>query len=541
MDIVFFVEVDGVAWKVLSDGSWVEVDRGEVIPQDIPILNATLANETVLQSIEQEEPSETNVDIPEDIARLLDDNMVQSPYSLQASSSSPDGNTLSGSGLILTGYVRSDLSETLAKAGFQTLGSDSSDDERTEITDNTFVLTNKSEISVTITDGGDGYENQFEVPSATIFGTTIGVRDGIAIQVTVTDIEGNEIVLFSEANNDQYRIDGVDLTGLQEGALNVTAVVSDITGNSISSTDDTIKDTIAEIQGGLDGFGDATINQIEQTQDRLFGSVIDVEDGQSIQIQVTDESGLSLQFETVVSNGSWVIKDVDLSTLQDGVLTVISETIDVAGNPAIDTSTINKDTLAKITIQIDDGDGAIDLFEAPSVRLFGNVNEIENGQPVNVIVTDQNGNVLSFQTVVVDQTWEITGADFTSLVDGPLTAKASSFDIAGNKADANDTSQIVLDGTITVDIIDGGDGFENRFEVPSVIIEGTTDNIPDGATILLTITDVDGKQVSTSAVANDGVYRVEGVDIASLAEGDLAVRAEVDGAFTTIEAFDDTV
>ncbi|MDR9830450.1 hypothetical protein RCJ22_33230, partial [Vibrio sp. FNV 38] len=108
-------------------------------------------------------------------------------------------------------------------------------------------------------------------------------------------------------------------------------------------------------------------------------------------------------------------------------------------------------------------------------------------------------------------------------------------------ADAQDTSQIVLDGEITVDILDGGDGFENRFEVPSVIIEGTTDNIPDGATILLTITDVDGKQVSTSAVANDGVYRVEGVDIASLAEGDLTVRAEVGGAFTTIEAFDDTI
>ncbi|MGR5542493.1 hypothetical protein ACPV5V_28500, partial [Vibrio campbellii] len=93
-----------------------------------------------------------------------------------------------------------------------------------------------------------GYENRFEVPSATILGTAADVRDGIPIQVTVTDINGNQVVLATVAENNQYRIDNVDLTGLAEGELIVTATVSDVTGNSISANDQTIKDTLADIQ-----------------------------------------------------------------------------------------------------------------------------------------------------------------------------------------------------------------------------------------------------------------------------------------------------
>ncbi|MDR9830966.1 hypothetical protein RCJ22_35870, partial [Vibrio sp. FNV 38] len=182
----------------------------------------------------------------------------------------------------------------------------------------------------------------------------------------------------------------------------------------------------------------------------------------------------SVSVATTVSAQSWSIADVDLTSLQDGVLTVTSTTIDIAGNPATNTSTINKDTFAQISIEIEDGDGTVDLFEAPAMRLFGSVDGIEEGQRVDITVTDQAGTTLTYQTTVVNQGWEITGADFTSFVDGPLTATAASVDLVGNTADAQDTSQIVLDGTITVDILDGGDGFENRFEVPSVIIEGTT-------------------------------------------------------------------
>ncbi|GAL09789.1 RTX toxins and related Ca2+-binding proteins [Vibrio astriarenae] len=394
---------------------------------------------------------------------------------------------------------------------------------------------------MTIEDGGDGYENRFEVPSVTIFGSTTSVRDGITINVVVTDVEGNQLLLTAVAQNDQYRIEGVDLSGLAEGQLQVTATVSDITGNSVSASDDTIKDTLADIQGGLDGFGDATINQVEQSQDRLFGTVSNVESGQPITIYVGDVFGNQLQFDTQVRGSAWVINNIDLSSLSDGNLTVTTETIDIAGNPAVDVSMITKDTFAEITIQIDDGDGQVDLFEAPSMRLFGSVEGIEDGQPVEIEVTDSAGTTLTFNTTVVNQAWEITGADFTVFVDGDLSAVASSVDSVGNTAQSQDTSEIVLDASITVDILDGGDGYENQFEVPSVTIEGTTEKVPDGANILITITDVDGVIVSASAIANSGTYQVQNVDLSSLAEGMLTVKAEVDSSYKTVEAFDDTI
>ncbi|MGR5467256.1 RTX toxin [Vibrio astriarenae] len=547
MDVVFFVEVDGVVWKVLENGAWVQVNNSEVLSPDIPVLNATVVqvdgqtNPTENQDAEGEQTDEQAAnDIPEELAQLFQNSLATSPYA--NNTNSLDNASTSSSGLILTGYVRPDLTETLAQAGFQTRGTFSDDnDDAPEYVDNTFLLSSSSAITVEILDGGDGYENRFEVPSATILGTAADVRDGIPIQVTVTDINGNQVVLATVAENNQYRIDNVDLTGLAEGELIVTATVSDVTGNSISANDQTIKDTLADIQGGLDGFGDAAINQVEQSQDRLFGTVNNVEDGQAITILVQDILGNQIQLESTVNGNVWVIRDVDLSDLVDGVLTVYTETIDVAGNPAVDVSTIVKDTYAQITIRIDDGDGQVDLFEAPSMRLFGTVDGIEDGQPVEITVTDEAGNTLTYNTVVLNQAWEITGADFTGFVDGPLSATVSSIDSVGNTASAVDTSQIVLDGEITVDILDGGDGYENQFEVPAVTIEGTTSLIPDGATINITITDINGSAVITSAIANKGVYSVSNVDISSLAEGDLSVRAEVGGAFKVIEAFDDTI
>lgn len=547
MEAVFYVEIDGVIWKVFQNGAWVQVQPFESVSIDIPMFLATTqpdgSQSGSEQLVDEQEPdAEVNdQELSQAITELVDQHSNTANYNSSLNSlSTPD--YVSNSGLILTGYIRPSLDETLAQAGFQTLDTSQSNGEKSfSNNDDAFILSPSASITVSIDDGGDGYENRFEIPSVTLFGTTQDVRDGVAVAITVTDINGNSVQLQATVTDNQYVVNNADLSALDEGQLTVVATIVDVTGNSIAAHDDTIKDTLANIQGGLDGFGDATINQVEQLDDVLFGTVNNVEDGQAITIVVQDIHGDVLQFETTVQGNLWLIRDVDLSSLSDGLLIVSTQAVDIAGNPAVDVSTIVKDTTAQITIHFDDGDGQVDLFEAPAVRLFGDVVDVEEGQRVSVAVTDSAGTTYQYETRVVDQSWEIVDADLSNLVDGPLSASASTIDVAGNQAQADDSSILIKDSAITVEILDGGDGFENQFEVPIVSIIGTTDKVPDGAEILIELTDINGQMVTATAIVDSNSYRVDGVNIVELDEGSITVRAVVVDAFNVIEAFDDSV
>ncbi|MCS0219972.1 hypothetical protein, partial [Vibrio alginolyticus] len=222
----------------------------------------------------------------------------------------------------------------------------------------------------------------------------------------------------------------VDLSSLAEGPLTVTSVVSDIYGNNLNAVDTTIKDTLATVNVNFDGGGDEYLNQYEIATTRLEGTIENIEDGQRIQVTVTDSLGAVINLETVVTGGSWSLDDVDLSGLSEGTLTVVAESIDIAGNPATSENTIIKDTLASVTADVDDGgDGYLNIEERQSVTLSGQVSDVENGQTVSVTVQDSLGAMLSFNAVVVDGMWQVEGANLSTLADGALTVSASVNDV----------------------------------------------------------------------------------------------------------------
>ncbi|MDR9823986.1 hypothetical protein RCJ22_00015, partial [Vibrio sp. FNV 38] len=108
------------------------------------------------------------------------------------------------------------------------------------------------------------------------------------------------------ANDGVYRVEGVDIASLAEGDLAVRAEV-DGAFTTIEAFDDTIKDTLAEVTGELDGLGDSTINFVEQDNATVSGDVEYVEDGQTVQVVITDEAGESVSVATTVSAQSWSI------------------------------------------------------------------------------------------------------------------------------------------------------------------------------------------------------------------------------------------
>ncbi|MCG6406939.1 hypothetical protein K6U20_20245, partial [Vibrio fluvialis] len=152
--------------------------------------------------------------------------------------------------------------------------------------------------------------------------------------------------------------------------------------HSVSASDSTIKDTLAEISTDFQGNGDEFFNKAEITTSGIAGTVSNVEDGQRIDIEVIDHLGHRLTFTTTVSGNSWSISE-DLSPLAEGELIVNTQTIDVAGNPTVDTDTIVKDTRAVISVNVASGsDALLNATEVTATDLFGRVFFVEEGQTV---------------------------------------------------------------------------------------------------------------------------------------------------------------
>ncbi|MEH0665940.1 type I secretion C-terminal target domain-containing protein [Vibrio scophthalmi] len=507
---IMYIEVGGVLWQIMPDGSWQQIPFDTSKEPDVLVITQDVEGDNLVLTPEQEEAIEAQLDqVVEELTQYTLNNRSGEAYS--------GANSQESQSASLINFVQATLQETIAKAGFDTRPNDpfANDDAQPEpeVLD---LLNQNAQLSVDILDGGDGYENRFESPGVVIQGTAPNIRDGRTVNITITDINGKSVSTTAVTNDEIYSVSGVDLTSLAEGPLLVNAVVADNFGNSVSAQDNTIKDTLATIDVDFDGEGDEYYNQFEVSNGALIGRVEFVQDGQPITVRIIDSVGTTLTLSSIVSGGTWAMDNLDLSALAEGTLTVIAQTIDVAGNPAIAQDTITKDTLASITADVEDGgDNVININEKESVTFSGAVANVENGQPVHVVITD-GITTLEFDTVVVNGQWQVEDVDIGDFVDGTLEVTASTQDIAGNPASTTDTSTIIdtTVPTIDIDTLSGFSILDFR-QGNLTTMQGTTTGVDDG--LLVTITVSDGTQTLTfqGAVTGDA-WSVEDIDISSL-------------------------
>ncbi|WP_061016508.1 RTX toxin [Vibrio splendidus] len=535
MDPILYIEVGGVIWQVFPDGTWqllpatqAKVDGVQVVSIEPQNLDQTQPlTEPQIEAVEQQ---------LEKVVTQLVNNIESSPEQPSASNDQPSASAS------FIAYVRSTLDETLAEAGFDTRPTEYFEDDATSNEGNLDILLPSAALTVDILDGGDGYENQFEVPGVTITGTAVDVRDGRTVLLTITDINGNTVTTTAITSDETYVVNGVDLSSLAEGDLKVDAVIADEFGNSIAANDSTIKDTLATIDVDFDGFGDEFYNQFEISSGVLVGTVANVEDGQTISISITDSQGLTQDYTTTVSGDTWTLTLQDYSSFAEGELTVVANTIDIAGNPTTATDIIVKDTLASITASVDDGgDGVLNSFEIQSAKFYGTVQNVEDGQTVNIRISDSTTNVIVLTATVVNGAWSVEGVDLTSFADGSITIEADTIDIAGNPATAvNSTGVIVIDTVSPVIDIDTLDGFSILAFRSSQLttMQGTT-NVAEGLPVYIEVSDGTQTLVFEGVVDSAGNWLVENIDISALdSSAEWTIDAKV---FNTVgnEAIDD--
>ncbi len=369
---------------------------------------------------------------------------------------------------------------------------------------------------------GDRFLNQAEVSTTELFGTIANIEDGQTVTITVTDSQGLKKAFESTISAGKWTVNNADLTDLADGELTVLAETSDIAGNPASATNTIIKDTSANITTNFDGKGDEYLNLVETPVSDLFGTVENIEDGQTVTITITDSSGADKIYTTTVNNGQWTVNDADLTTLAEGQLTVTTTATDIAGNTTSATDTITKDTLAETTANFEaNGDSFLNKSEIDAkTTLFGDVDFVEDNQPITVKVTDNNGKTITLTTSVINSAWQIDDVDLSALTDGELIVTAEVIDIAGNTKETSNT--IIKDTSVLTIDIDTDSYQQGGLNVSALkngqvpYLQGSTTGIQAGDKITVTFSDGTDSVSLTTTVDSSGNWRIDNIELSQL-------------------------
>ena len=340
----------------------------------------------------------------------------------------------------------------------------------------------------------------------------------VPIAITLTDPAGNDSTTYTPTDS------FVPTITLQ--------------GESIDTSSPTISITSV-------GGDDNVTNSSEVDAAEINGTTTEVEDGQTVTITVKDSANpsVSVEITTIVTDNSFSAT-INLSPLTDGDITVTADVSDAAGNEAdqakVEARLDTKAPIIGALVVADGGDGVINSAEANDVQISGTTSGAEDGQTVNLTITNNDDDSITTTTTAIVSSNSFStvdsNLDLSGLADGTYTVAATVSDIAGNEAtDIVDNITKDTDApTIFISSVGGDDDIINSAEDEAVAIIGTTSGAEDGQFVKLTITNNDDDSITTTTtvtVSNDGFSTADNsgndLDLSDLADGTYTVTASV--------------
>ncbi|MBD8487375.1 gliding motility-associated C-terminal domain-containing protein [Echinicola sp. CAU 1574] len=351
-------------------------------------------------------------------------------------SSDGGGTNVTGSGSIatatdqITGIDLSGLGDgtiTLSVTLTDTFGSTGSAATDTETKDTTAP----TGYSVAIDQSGINTSNQ----SAASF-TFAGAEVGTTYNYTLSSSGGGTNVTGSgtiATATDQ--ISGIDLSGLVDGTITLSVILTDTFGNAGSAATDTETKDIIAPSGYTVSIDQSPINNANQSTTSFTFAGAEV--GSTYNYTFSSSGGGT----NVIGSGTITtamdqITGLDLSGLGDGTVTLsvtLTDTFGNAGNAATDTET--KDTTAPsgYTVSIDQSPINNGNQSSVSFTLAG----AEVGSTYNYTFSSSGGgtNVTGSGTIAT-ATDQIAGLDLSGLGDGTVTLSVTLTDTFGNTGSA---------------------------------------------------------------------------------------------------------
>lgn len=324
-----------------------------------------------------------------------------------------------------------------------------------------------------------------------------------------------------------------DLTALGQGAQSVTVTVQDRAGNSSTTSQDILVDTLAPTVI-IDKFtADNVINQGEhQLAQVISGSSTGGIAGDSVTVTLYYGTGTDAQKETFTTvldaAGRWSIGVAadKIQALAAGEAKITASITDKAGNTG-ESENIFTVSLAAPEIAINSGVASDDVINAiekgQSLEVSGSSN-----QPGRQITLTLNGR--EYQTTADAQgDWSVTvsPADLAALGEAQYSISASVTDSAGNSASTS--HNVVVDTAAPQVVITGLDGNDSVISLDEVntgqILKGYVVNAEAGSIVTVTV-----GGISKDAIVNGaGEWNIELTkdELTALGDGELHFTAEV--------------
>ncbi|NUU67306.1 Ig-like domain-containing protein, partial [Enterobacteriaceae bacterium BIT-l23] len=282
----------------------------------------------------------------------------------------------------------------------------------------------------------------------TIRGTS-SAEPGQTVTVTLGEASYTTTVLIDGSWTLNVPVE--DLALLAEGALNVTASVSDKAGNSTSQSATLTVDTLAPTLTFNAVASDNVINIAEQQAGQSISGTTTAEVGQVVTVSFNNRTYTA----TVGEGGIWsvTVPATDFNGMADGNHGFSATVTDKAGNSVTQSGSLSLDlTAPTITFSPVATDDVVNAAEQLTGQTVSGTTTAEAGQTITVTF---NGNDYT-ATVGEGGNWSITlsAEDFNGLQDGRYTLSAKVTDKAGNGGSGS--HEFALSGevpSITIDTI----------------------------------------------------------------------------------------
>ena len=317
------------------------------------------------------------------------------------------------------------------------------------------------------------------------------------------------------------QITGLDLSGLGDGTLTLSVILTDTSGNAATAVTDTATLDTAAPSGQSVSFDDATINSTEASSQSFTFAAGEV--GATYDYTVSSSGGgTNVTGSGTLTTATDQITGLDLSGLSDGTLTLSVVLTDTAGNAATAvTDTATLDTAAPSGQSVSFDDASINSTEASSQSFTFAGGEI--GSTYNFTISSSGGgtNVTGSGTLTT-ATDQITGLDLSGLGDGTLTLSVTLTDTAGNIATAV-TDTATLDASApSGHSVSFDDDTINSTEAGSQSFTFASGEV--GATYDYTISSSGGgTNVTGSGTLTTATDQITGLDLSGLGDGTLTL------------------
>lgn len=303
----------------------------------------------------------------------------------------------------------------------------------------------------------DGYLNAEEAQDALIVsGTTANVAEGSTVTVA---FNGQTFTAVVGANGVWNAIiPASSLAGLPDGAVTLTASVTDNTGATVTGSSIlNVHVNDLPLATADTPFSDGVLNGNEAALTQTLSGTTGVTgDGQTVSVVV----GTTTYTGVVDADGNWTVSvpSVALQTLAQGDTSIPVTVTDVAGNSNILAIPFSVDTVAPtLSLNPVAGDGVVNNGEAAAeITVSGGSVGAEEGQTVTVTLNGQ-----SYSTTVNaqgDWSLQLPAGLLQAAADGSYPLNVSLSDAAGNTGTITTTVVVAteaLQPTINTPFVDG--------------------------------------------------------------------------------------